>query len=371
MPIHFPVPRNPSPGWLSMVLRDVGKLPVGSVTDINMRPTEAENSLTIFLRPTYSDEVTNGDKTVAPPTRMVLKRSKTNEHSMRICANEVNFYRKLSEMADHPGVIPPYYAAEIDSESHASFLLIRDLSETHTPPLNRAQQISLTDSVPTLAHQHGAIDTLAAFHAYWWNRPQLYEGNFTIGCWAHDKTSFKEFLGNRIAAWQRLAAKDGARLPLKYHAFYDQLFYRLPRIFTNTLAPRFEARRDLTLTHGDAYFSNFLCPIIPNAASTYLIDWQTPACELAATDLVNLLATCWTKPQRLEGGRETTLLERYYQGLLTHGVQNYTWENLLADYRTALMFWVLTPVQQGADGVDWNTWWPQMKCLVSAFEDWD
>ncbi len=68
------------------------------------------------------------------------------------------------------------------------------------------------------------------------------------------------------------------------------------------------------------------------------MDWQSPSCDLAAYDLVNLLATFWTRDQRQEENREITLLRRYHQGLQSNGVQNHTWEDLMADYRAALIF---------------------------------
>jgi hypothetical protein len=101
------------------------------------------------------------------------------------------------------------------------------------------------------------------------------------------------------------------------------------------------------------------------------MDWQSPSCDLAAYDLVNLLAAYWTRDQRREDNREIKLLRRYHQGLLANGVQNYTWEDLMADYRTALIFWILMPVQDGGDGAEWSYWWPKMQCLVAAFEDWN
>jgi thiamine kinase-like enzyme len=148
------------------------------------------------------------------------------------------------------------------------------------------------------------------------------------------------------------------------------LFDKLPGFYTSVLEPRFQSRHHLTLVHGDAYFCNFLCPRAPGSAPTYLVDWQSPSCDLAAYDLANLLAAFWTRRQRREENREIRLLHRYHQGLLAHGVQAYPWEDLEADYRAALIFWVLMPVQDGGDGSGWSYWWPKMQCLIAACQDW-
>ncbi|MEZ4617979.1 MAG: hypothetical protein R2867_21055 [Caldilineaceae bacterium] len=66
-----------------------------------------------------------------------------------------------------------------------------------------------------------------------------------------------------------------------------------------------------------------------------------------------------------------SILQRYHQGLQRHGVTNYSWTQLLADYRSGLIFWVLMPVQDGADGAAKSYWWPKMQCLLAAFEEWE
>jgi hypothetical protein len=56
--------------------------------------------------------------------------------------------------------------------------------------------------------------------------------------------------------------------------------------------------------------------------------------------------------------------------LQAYGVRQYTWEDLVADYQLGLIFWVLMPVQDGADGSDTDYWWPKMHRLIAAFRDW-
>lgn len=48
----------------------------------------------------------------------------------------------------------------------------------------------------------------------------------------------------------------------------------------------------------------------------------------------------------------------------------YAWEDVLADYQHVLIFWLLMPVQDAADGARKDYWWPKMQCLVAAFREW-
>jgi hypothetical protein len=135
------------------------------------------------------------------------------------------------------------------------------------------------------------------------------------------------------------------------------------------LEPRFRAKSNLTLVHGDAYFANFMCPTDPTAGTTYLLDWQEPTVDIGGYDLANLCATFWTSEQRHAAQREQQILRRYHAMLQAHGVRDYTWPDLLTDYRTGLIYWLLVPVQDSYGGSK-EYWWPKMQCLVAAFREW-
>ena len=64
------------------------------------------------------------------------------------------------------------------------------------------------------------------------------------------------------------------------------------------------------------------------------------------------------------------MLRRYYTVLRAHRVNNYSWDDLLTDYQTGLIFWLLMPVQDRYDGSRKEYWWPKMQCLAAAFQNW-
>jgi hypothetical protein len=51
-------------------------------------------------------------------------------------------------------------------------------------------------------------------------------------------------------------------------------------------------------------------------------------------------------------------------------VQDYAWEDLIADYQSGLIYWLLVPLQDRHDGAGKDYWWPKMQCLVVAFREW-
>ena len=361
----FPVPDPVTPHWLSAALGASGVLGRGAVEAVEWEPTAAFNSATVRLRVRYSADVPAG-----APTRLILKRNIAEEWAREAGADEVRFYALVASLADHPPVTVPHYAAAHDAESGDSYLLLRDLSTTHRPPITRDQQVGIVEGVPDAAHIAAVVETLAQLHAYWWEHPLLDSGRLEVGYWSRTRQRFEEYLRRRTTSWRRVLAREGTGLPADVRALYERVLARLPAHWERSLRPRFEARHHLTLIHGDAYFANFLCPDPPGTGSTYLLDWQSPGVDIGGYDLANLCATFWTPEQRHEGGREEGILRRYHATVRAHGVSEYAWEDLLADYRLGLIYWLLVPVQDAADGARVDYWWPKMQCLVAAFREW-
>ncbi len=84
-------------------------------------------------------------------------------------AEEVKFYHLVSSLNESLPMIPPGFAAAYDKATGDSYILLKDLSNTHAPPITRDDQLSIIRSVPRAHDQELVIDALASFHAYWWD----------------------------------------------------------------------------------------------------------------------------------------------------------------------------------------------------------
>ncbi len=350
--------------WLTEVLRASGYLPHGAVVALNSVATEAFNSATQRLELNYSAD--------APADRsnaLILKRNIREPWAIEAGAAEVAFYQFVAALDPTPPAIVPCYAAAYDPTSGDSYLLLQDLSATHAPPITRDQQISIVHSVPSADAINQVIDTLARQHAYWWQHASLSSGRFEIGYWTRNAERFMLYLQRRRAAWDDLIAHESDWFPQDLRELYASVLDGLEHHWQRDIEPRFRNNMNLTLIHGDSYFTNFLVPK-GSSGETYLIDWQSPCVDIAGYDLANLLATFWTSEQRHEHDRERAALRRYHDMLLAHDVRNYTWEDLVADYQIALIGWLLVPLQDRHDGSPRDYWWPKMQCTVAAFRDW-
>ncbi|HEX5417442.1 MAG TPA: phosphotransferase [Chloroflexota bacterium] len=277
----------------------------------------------------------------------------------------------INALTDHPPVTVPCYAAVHDSRSGRSCVVLQDLSETHTPPVTRGQQVGIAEGVPARVKIDQVMDTLAKLHAYWFDNPRLKRMGFDVGYWSRNEERFGKYLQRRRTAWEDLISGEGSWFPQDLRALYERVFDCLADHWQRYLQPRFDRRIDLTLVHGDAYFANFLCPIGDAPGPAYLLDWQSPTCDVGGYDLANLLATFWTPAQRMAEEREVRALRRYHSVLQSHGIQSDSWDDLTTDYRSGLIFWLLMPVQDRYGKAKRDYWWPKMQCLVAAFRDWD
>jgi thiamine kinase-like enzyme len=365
MASYIPVPDPITPAWLTTVLRAAGLLTKGEVLGVTTTETGAFNSHTRRLQLELSSAPTSG-----LATSMILKRNTQEPWSVEAGAEEVKFYQVAAALHPSPPALVPCYAAANDPESGNTYLLLQDLSETHAPPVTRDQQVSIVDAVPSAAALERVIDTLAQHHAYWWDHPLLAAETFAIGYWSRNADRFAQYLERRRRSWESLQAHEASWFPNDLRDLYERVLLHLPHHWETYLEPRFRTNRHLTLVHGDAYFANFLTPKDLGDGATYLLDWQSPTVDVGGYDLANLCATFWTSEQRHAARREQQILRRYHTTLQAHGVQDYTWDDLVTDYRSGIIYWLLVPVQDRFGGSAKDYWWPKMRCLVAAFRDW-
>jgi hypothetical protein len=334
---------------LTEMLRRHGALDAGHVTAVTERDSGAFASQTSFLSVTYSADAPPG-----APTALVLKRSLSSAWGQAAGADEVRFYDTIRSTVGHPDVIVPCYATGFDDGQW--FVLLADMSASHRPPVTRDQQIGIVEGVPAAHHLDQVLRVLARLHAFWWNRSGP---AFETSHWYRDAGQFARYLERRGAAWLSVTATHD--LPDVYRRALDAL----PAYWETWVRPRFDPSRNVTLTHGDTYFANFLCSSSPGD-DAFLIDWQSAEFDLCGMDLANLLATFWTREQRHDQQRELRALRRYHELL---DVPAFAWEDLLTDYRHGIIYWLLVPLQDAADGSVESYWRPKMRCLIEAFED--
>ena len=358
-------PNPPPPEWLTDTLRRSGLLPSGHVLRVEDSSNAAFNSAACHLRITYSPD--------APPNlpqRLFFKRNLPEEWAVRAGAREVAFYHVAAAMADRLPMLAPCYGAAYDAASGDSWLLLRDVSETHRAPATR-EQIIAGEGLPPEQQLLAIVEALAGLHAAWWEHPALGTGSLLVSECYRDRTQFETTMRQLRDDWNALRRLAENTLPAPIIALGETTLAGLPSLWEPMLAERMASRRHITISHGDCYLSQFLCPRADSPDDAiYLVDFQGACGDLPAMDLVFLLAVFWMPEQRREGGREERMLHVYLDALGRHGVTGYTWENLIADYRISLAYMLFYPAWDAVNGSGRDYWEPKLRSLASAAEDW-
>ncbi|HEY0324122.1 MAG TPA: oxidoreductase family protein [Pyrinomonadaceae bacterium] len=341
-------PEQVTPGWLTGVLRRSGFLNRGKVIS-------ARNKLTKTLILSVVSRLEVGysmDASASAPSRLFLKISRP-DLSKAVCAEpnskEVEFYSTIArEMPDPPFI--HCYDAVYSSELGKSHLLLDDLSETHFQPESPLP--------PSNVYCELAMDCMAQLHAYWWEHPGLgkeigklfdeSELNAFVCEVEKNIISFIDFLGDRLSAKRR--------------KIYDRLLSSKYKIWG-----RLTDATGLTVTHGDAHWWNLLYPRDWEKHRVRLFDWQLWHVDVGARDLAFMVALGGYSERR--AAVEQNLLRRYYESLVTHGVNNYTWDDCWNDYRWSALRNLNVPVVQWSQGRSAELWWRNLERAMLAYED--
>jgi len=358
-----------TPDALTKLLYQEKALQQGCVLEVHITENEAFNSQIQHLKLSYSPDA-------APhlPTELVLKKNVPTDWGKEAGQAEVVFYRFIAQEAHRFPMIIPHVVATADEQTGDSLLLLQDLSATHHPPVTRrltAQSAVQQEEMPASATLHQIVETLAAFHAAWWEHPQLGTPPLELDSDFLDEEHFRAYCQLLDQNWQSCLAAEGHWLPQDVVSEISEILRLLPGAWERYLVRRFPTRHQLTLLHEDAYLVNFLVPRTDEDGGVYMLDWQSSFGGMGALDLVIMCASFWTRAQRQENKREETMLHRYLAALHAHGVTNYTWDQLMEDYRLMIMIFLQGAIWDQTNGSVRDYWWSKLQCLLSAARDLD
>lgn len=247
---------------------------------------------------------------------------------------------------------PFCYDSVYEADSRRSHLLLADLGATH---------YALDAAMPPLELREALIDAYAAFHAFWWEHPQLGHG---VGELLTD-AAIDGFLATAQEKFGRFCHYAAAELT----PAVERILAAVCTDWPLRRRRRLTAGVGVTLVHRDPHPRNFLFPRDPACHGVKLIDWQSWRVDTGADDLAYLMACHW--PLADDPTLEGALLARYHAGLVERGVTGYTWEECRYDYQASILrclFFLLlawSPAQW-----EQGVWWPRVQLGLAAYRRW-
>lgn len=342
-----PTPDSPptTPAELSAALSAAGSLQQGAIVSVSItKRIKTEVSNLWFLEVEYST-----GSSPKLPDRLVLKWPVEHSPAPELGEPELVFYRELAPSLSSPPMVHCLATAPPGSEQQ--WLILEDLRSTHTnPPWPQR---------PDNKSIHEAVAVLARVHAHWWEGPAL---GSTIGK-LHTETSLRTMVNGISAHLPNFLDELGDDLPRADHV-------ELETVFSSSLAPwlRIVDQRALTVIHGDAHTWNFLFPR-SGEGTPYLIDWQLWHLDVGTRDLAFLIALHWDRTVRQQLERQ--LLRLYHDEVVSSGISNYSFDDLLLDYRRCVVRNLTIPIILWSRGLSREAWRHRLDCALAAYRDHD
>ncbi len=341
-----PLPAGITPETLTHSLRRAGALADGRIANVSVdRAWPTILSRIVRVRLAYDGGAADAPASLIVKTGLPERLSKGWSGGRQ----EIAFYRDVAA-ATPPGVLPRCFEAEWDEETSHWRLVLEDLGDSH-------KIVTQWPLPPSLGDCETILRAWARFHAHWWDDPRL---GVSIGRWgdAADVDAFLRRLGDKISAF---ADRMGDRLPPERKRLYERLVDRAPRLFE-----RYDARRNVTIAHGDAHVWNCFLPQ-DGGADVRLFDWDSWRLGIASEDLAYMMAVHWYPDRRR--ALETPLLDAYFAELVARGVSGYDRRALDEDYRFSALWSVTIPVWQAEGGIPPVIWWNNTERIWLAFDD--
>jgi hypothetical protein len=269
---------------------------------------------------------------------------------------EIAFYRDVAA-AMKPGLVPRCFDAAWNQDTKAWLLLLEDLTDTH-------EAATAWPLPPSAAQSARIVQTLARFHAAWWDDPRL---GSALGAWSSAAETDRH-LERFAAELAHFVDRMADRLSPARRDLFARLLDRGPR-----LSARYHSHRNMTIVHGDAHVWNCFLPRdggdADGSGDARFFDWDGWRLDTAADDLAYMMAMHWYPDRRRQ--MERSLLDCYHAALLANGVRTFDRRALDDDYRLSALWQITRPVWQAAAGIPPVIWWNNLERSLLAVDDLD
>ena len=326
--------------WLTERLRLRGHLYGSDVTKVEVVPSRSSEVARLEVE--YSLDVSG------LPSSFYLKFGSEDECVER----EALFHRDMVSLMEAAPTVR-WLDVSYEPESGRAHLLTEDVGRTHYQgKWNVSQSLAADGEL--------LVDTMAPFHAYWWDHPRLGTefGDFPRA----DNILFFHGVAGYERSLARVIDMLGNRFKLEWREIYERALASFPFKDQQGRA-RLAPGNRLTVVHGDVLPDNVFLPRDPTVYGLYLIDWAFWEVRVGTDDIANLGLLGFCDPK---ANLTRDLVQRYYDGLLQSGVQDYQWEDCWHDYRLSIIRNLFIPINSFRDS---KYSWENLERSLLSFHD--
>jgi len=305
--IEIVPPEGITPRWMTKALR--GRGVDATVSDLTMEPvgTGQVAEARRFHLKYQGTAPSNAPRSVVGKFPSTDAVAVATGKDLKLYWAEVMFYRELAERARIR--TPLAYVAEI-SETHDFVLLFEDLAPAQVGDQMRGC---------TVDEARRALSEASKLHSSFWNDAELAQQEWLSipkGCqglytteliessWAYFKKTYDGALAPEVV--------DVCEKYVRNHAHWNRP-RPLPKCFS----------------HNDFRPDNML--FSADGGRVAVVDWQTSSYLGSGMDVAYFLGAIFDRDTRRTN--ERTLLQEYHTDLVAYGVEDYSFDHLLDDYR--------------------------------------
>jgi len=298
--------------WLTAVLAKSGALDYGAVASFESGTGKGNWSTHATLTIKYTEDAQG-----LLPKHLFLKMVNTNlGNNDDFDESEVTYYTQDYIAIDHAPLLR-CYDASYSKKLNRYHILLDDVSETH---------VDAAEKEPTLEYGTALAEGLASLHARWWGAQRLTEAAVSM----HNANHIQNFVDISAPGAQYILKRYSSELKPHWQSLLHELYAKHPQaIIQRTSNPN-----GFTLIHGDVGCENVLVPR-QGDRPIYIIDRQpfkwALTTWLGVYDIVYAIVLDWDTETRRQC--EDSILKRYHEGLIENGVLDYSWEQLVNDYK--------------------------------------
>ena len=265
---------------------------------------------------TYDAAQTDAPSSLVAKLSAAAPAARAEYHALHVYEREVRFYEQFARQIELR--TPRCYYSDIDLETGHSVLILEDLTGGRN--VGKFEGCSPVET-------ELAISEIAQFHATWWESPHLNEIDWIppLGS-AADLQDFQHLYQQR---WESFLKRAGQNLPESILEIGDKLAHQ----FANYL--RYMAQSPRTIRHDDYQPCNvFFLTQAKGDLSLAVIDWQLISLGRGVNDMAYFVIRGVSSAVRQT--HEMGWLKMYHTILVENGVEGYTFDQCLHDYRMAL-----------------------------------
>lgn len=309
-----------TPAWLTAALRERGV--IGAQTSVTQAWSESIGAGAGFLGQLARVHLRYDGEAAGAPATLIAKMPTLDPGGRAVCRifqfyeREIRFYEQIASGVSQLRVPRAYYTAmDIDADDY--LILLEDVCDAR-----------MGDEVAgcTAEEAERVVRSIAAFHAAWWESPQLDQVDWMpyINAPVHQSAE-----GSYNQAWEPFLEMFGEKLTPAMREIASNMRAHVIDLLNSLEAP------PRTIVHGDYRLDNvFFCAAgAPQTVAT--IDWQISSRGRGIFDVAYFLSSCVDPEIRRAEERR---LVRLWHEIATAGHEGYSFYDAWTDYRRAVLY---------------------------------